>query len=261
MLNTLGNVPRRRNSTPAFVYILPVFVQSMSMSDVEDSDTEPAKRSVAKTNLTFLLNGVDPRDLAGDGTSLVDFDTVSEAGGVRDEAPSSRDLALEGERLSKEGDYKRAISLFESALEMGTDDLQLMSVLWSLLGNAHFYLGDYEKAVLCHAHDLAICDELKDDRSHAQAYCNLAIANKKQGYVERARLCYERYLAVCEKLEDERSRSKAYRSLGDIHLTLGRLKLQRDSKSEDSCEARGHLMKAAEYFEQHLENTKEQQNR
>ena len=231
------------------------------MSDVEESDTEPAKRSVTKTNLTFLLDGVDPRDLAGDGTSLVDFDTVSEAGGVRDEAPSCRDLALEGERLSKESHHKRAVPLFESALEMGTDDLQLVSVLWSLLGNAHFYLGDYEKAVLCHAHDLAVSEELKDDRSQAQAYYNLAIANKKQGYVERARVCYERYLDVCEKLEDERSRSKAYRSLGDLHLTLGRLKLQRDSKLEDCCEAREHLMKAEEYFEQHLEHTKEQQNR
>ena len=233
----------------------------MVMSDIEDSDTEHAKRSVAKTNLTFMLDGVDPRDLAGDGLSLVDFDTVSEAGGVRDDAPSCRDLALEGERLSKQGDYKQAIPLFESALEIGSDDLQLLSVLWSLLGNAHFFVGDYEKAVICHAHDLAVCDELGDDRSQAQAYCNLALANKKQGFVERARLCYERYLEACEKLEDARSRSKAYRSLGDLHLTLGRLKRQRDSKLEDSSEAREHLMKAAEYFEQHLEHAKEQQNR
>lgn len=73
------------------------------------------------------------------------------------------------------------------------------------------------------------------------------------GYLERAKLCYESYLEICELLEDRRSISKANHNLGDLHLTLGRLKLQRDGKLENSPEGRDHLSIAAMYFEKHLE--------
>ena len=228
------------------------------MSDVEDFEVEQSRPSVTKTSLTFLLEGIDPRDLAADGLSLLDFpDSDSEAGGVR-EAPTCQELAIEGESLTKQGEHKEAIPLLESALELGTDDLQLLSALWSLLGNAHFYLGNYDKAAQCHAHDLAICNELGDERNQAQAYCNLGIANRKTGYLQRAKLCYERYLDVCERIDDSRSKSKAHHNLGDLHLTLARLKLEREGSTIDNCpEAKEHLQNAAEYFEKHLEYVKE----
>ena len=229
------------------------------MSDVEDfSEVEHSKTSVTKASLTFLLEGVDPRDLAGDGISLVSF-TDSEAGGVR-EAPTCQELAIEGECLTKQGEHRQAIPLLEAALEKGPEDLQLRSVLWSLLGNAHFYVGDYQKAALCHMHDLAICYELGDERSQAQAYCNMGIAHRKTGYLQRAKLCYERYLDICEKLKDSRSRSKAFHNLGDLELTLARLDLARKDErgeEEDSPEAREHLQKASTYFERHLSYVKE----
>lgn len=236
-----------------------------ALSDPDNySGLEQSKPSVTKTSLSFLLDGIDPRDLTADGISLISF-TGSYAdseigGGVRD-APTCQELAIEGERLTKQGDHKLAIPLLESALELGTQDLQLLSVLWSLLGNAHFYLGDFEKAALCHQHDLAICNELGDARNQAQAYCNLGIANRKTGYLQRAKVCYERYLEISEKIEDSRSRSKAHHNLGDLHLTLGRLKLQRDKKLENSPDAREHLNKAKEYFTKHLEFIRETQNK
>lgn len=233
------------------------------MSDLEDFDVEHGRPSVTKTSLTFLLAGIDPRDLAADGLSLMEFaDSDSEAGGGVREAPTCQELAIEGESLTKQGEHKEAIPLLESALELGSEDPQLLSALWSLLGNAHFYLGHYDKAMLCHEHDLAICSELGDDRNQAQAYCNLGIANRKTGYLQRAKLCYERYLETCERLEDERSKSKAHHNLGDLHLTLARLKLERKNASVEDCsEATEHLKKAAEYFEAHLEYVKELENK
>ena len=233
------------------------------MSDVEDfSEVEHSKQSVTKNSLTFLLEGIDPRDLAADGLSLISFpDSDSELGGGVREAPTCQELAIEGECLTKEGNHKEAVPLLESALELGTEDLQLLSVLWSLLGNAHFYLGDYEKAALCHQHDLAICNELGDERNQAQAYCNLGIANRKTGYLQRAKLCYERYLDICEKLDDGRSKSKAHHNLGDLHLTLAKLKLQRDHKLEHSPEAKEHLQQSANYFKKHLEHVQETNNK
>ena len=234
---------------------------SGDLSEDDDFQVEYSKPSVTKASLTFLLEGIDPRDLAGDGLSLMDFESDSEGGGGVREAPTCQELAIEGECLTKQGEHRDAIPLLESALELGSDDLQLVSVLWSLLGNAHFYLGDYTKAALCHEHDLAICSELGDERNQAQAYCNLGIANRKTGYLQRARLCYERYLDICEKIDDSRSISKAHHNLGDLHLTLARLKLRRGGKLEECPEAREHLLKAAECFELHLAFVKENQTK
>ena len=77
------------------------------------------------------------------------------------------------------------------------------------------------------------------------------------GYLQRAKACYEFYLDICEKLEESRSISKANHNLGELHLSLARLKLQRDGGLEESAEAREHLDKAAEYFERHLEHVTE----
>jgi G-protein signaling modulator 2 len=167
--------------------------------------------------------------------------------------PSCQDLAIEGERLSKQGDYAEAIPVLEAAIETGTCDMQLLSVLWSLLGNAHFYQGDYETAIKCHSHDLAICCETNDEKSKAQAYCNLGISQRKSGFLKKAKLCYESYLELCEQLEDRRSISKANHNLGDLHLTLGKLKIQRDGGMENSPEGRDDLASASMYIEKHLE--------
>ena len=152
------------------------------MSSQEDYEVEQTSHIVTKNSLgSFLLDGIDTKNLNADALSaIIDFDDYSDAGGVR-EAPTCQELAMEGETLTKQGDHREAIPLLESALELGSDDTQLHSVLWSLLGNAHFYLGDHEKAILCHSHDLAICCELQDEKSKAQAYCNLGIAHRKQG--------------------------------------------------------------------------------
>lgn len=139
-------------------------------------------RRTKNTLGNFHMDSVDPRNISADTLSaIVDLELEGEgSGGIR-ENPTCEELAMEGENLTKQGEYKEAIPLLETALGMETDDSQLHSVLWSLLGNAHFYLGEYEKAVLCHSHDLAICCGLQDEKSKAQAYCNLGIAHRKQG--------------------------------------------------------------------------------
>ncbi len=44
----------------------------------------------------------------------------------------------------------------EAALAEGTDDLRTLSAIYSQLGNAYFYLGDYLKALEYHRHDLTL---------------------------------------------------------------------------------------------------------
>ena len=64
------------------------------------------------------------------------------------------DLALQGERLCNVGDCGSGVQFFEAAMQVGTDDLNTLSAIYSQLGNAYFYLNDYVKALEYHKHDL-----------------------------------------------------------------------------------------------------------
>jgi len=66
------------------------------------------------------------------------------------------ELALEGERLCKTGDCRSGVAFFEAAIQAGCDDLKTLSAIYSQLGNAYFYLGDYAKAMNFHKHDLTL---------------------------------------------------------------------------------------------------------
>lgn len=66
------------------------------------------------------------------------------------------ELALEGERLCKGGDCRAGVAFFEAALRAGTDDLRTLSAVYSQLGNAFFYLGEYDKAMEYHKLDLTV---------------------------------------------------------------------------------------------------------
>ena len=66
------------------------------------------------------------------------------------------ELALEGERLCKCGDFAGGIAFFEAAIKVGTTDMRTLSAIYSQLGNAYFYLNNYEKALNFHQLDLAI---------------------------------------------------------------------------------------------------------
>lgn len=69
---------------------------------------------------------------------------------------SCLELALEGERLCKVGDFRAGVSFFEAAIQVGTEDLQVLSAIYSQLGNAYFHLHDYAKALEFHRHDLTL---------------------------------------------------------------------------------------------------------
>lgn len=69
---------------------------------------------------------------------------------------SCLELALEGERLCKAGDFKAGAAFFEAAVQVGTEDLKTLSAIYSQLGNAYFYLHEYAKALEYHHHDLTL---------------------------------------------------------------------------------------------------------
>lgn len=69
---------------------------------------------------------------------------------------SCLELALEGERLCKVGDFNGGVAFFEAAVKCGTNDMKTLSAIYSQLGNAYFYLGNYSKAMEYHKLDLSV---------------------------------------------------------------------------------------------------------
>lgn len=82
------------------------------------------------------------------------------------------ELALEGERLCKAGDFKGGTAFFEAAVQVGTDDLKTLSAIYSQLGNAYFYLKEYGKALEYHGHDLTLARYRQSDKhKHSVCFC------------------------------------------------------------------------------------------
>jgi G-protein signaling modulator 2 len=67
---------------------------------------------------------------------------------------SCLELALEGERLCKSGDCRAGVRCFESAVQVGTSNLRILSAIYSQLGNAYFYLQEYDQSLEYHRYDL-----------------------------------------------------------------------------------------------------------
>ena len=85
--------------------------------------------------------------------------SLADSAGVsveRMDSVSCIELALEGERLCKTGDFKAGIAFFDAALKCGQPELKTVSAIYSQLGNAWFYLGDYRNALRFHKLDLNI---------------------------------------------------------------------------------------------------------
>ena len=48
------------------------------------------------------------------------------------------------------------MTMFLRVSQAGTDDLKTLTAIYSQLGNAYFYLGEYSKAMQYHKHDLTL---------------------------------------------------------------------------------------------------------
>lgn len=143
---------------------------------------------------------------------------------------SCLELALEGERLCKVGDYRAGVSFFEAAIQVGTEDLQVLSAIYSQLGNAYFHLHDYAKAQEFHRHDLTLTRwglQQKLRRAHsvamlltlaqrnllgrtigdllgeAKASGNLGNTLKVLGRFDEAVVCCQRHLDISRDLNDK----------------------------------------------------------
>uniref|UniRef100_A0A336KTZ8 CSON011532 protein n=1 Tax=Culicoides sonorensis TaxID=179676 RepID=A0A336KTZ8_CULSO len=163
------------------------------------------------------------------------------------------ELALEGERLCKSGDCRAGVAFFQAAISSGTNDLRTLSAIYSQLGNAYFYLGDYQKAMQYHKLDLTLARSMDDRLGEAKSSGNLGNTLKVMGRFEEAVICCERHLKIASELGDKLSEGRALYNLGNVYHAKGKeLRQKDDSSGEFSDEIKAALNKAIEFYQKNL---------
>lgn len=164
------------------------------------------------------------------------------------------ELALEGEKLCKAGKCRDGVAFFEAALQSGTDDFRTLSAIYSQLGNAYFYLGDYVKAMQYHKHDLTLARTMGDRLGEAKASGNLGNTLKVMGKFEEAVICCRRHLEICKEHKDRVGEGRALYNLGNVYHAKGKHigRLGHQDPGEFPEEVKALFEKAVEYYEENM---------
>ncbi|KAM9326446.1 G-protein-signaling modulator 2 [Gastrophryne carolinensis] len=167
---------------------------------------------------------------------------------------SCLELALEGERLCKVGDCRAGVSFFEAAVQVGTEDLKTLSAIYSQLGNAYFYLHEYNKALEYHHHDLTLARTIGDRLGEAKASGNLGNTLKVLGNFEEAILYCERHLEISQELHDKVGEARALYNLGNVYHAKGKCLACTGTRDpgEFPEEVKLALQKAVDFYEANL---------
>lgn len=163
-------------------------------------------------------------------------------------------LALEGEKLCKAGNCRDGVAFFEAALQAGTDDFRTLSAIYSQLGNAYFYMGDYVKAMQYHKHDLTLARTMGDRLGEAKASGNLGNTLKVMGKFEEAVICCRRHLEICQEHRDRVGEGRALYNLGNVYHAKGKHigRLSHQDPGEFPEEVKDLFEKAVQYYEQNM---------
>lgn len=105
--------------------------------------------------------------------------------------------------MCKAGDCKSGVAFFQAAIQAGTGDMRILSAIYSQLGNAYFYLGDYEKAMEYHNLDLAMARTMGDKLGEAKSSGNLGNTLKVMGHFDEAMICCKRHLEISREIGDK----------------------------------------------------------
>ncbi|KAK2835206.1 hypothetical protein Q5P01_015690 [Channa striata] len=142
---------------------------------------------------------------------------------------SCLDLALEGERLCKTGDYRAGVSFFESAIQITTKPLEY------------------------HRHDLTLTRTIGDELGEAKASGNLGNTLKLLGRYDEAVVCCQRHLDITRAIYDKVGQARALYNFGNVYHAKGKSSCWTGAEpGEFPEEARIALRKAAQYYEANL---------
>ncbi|XP_057211496.1 G-protein-signaling modulator 1b isoform X2 [Triplophysa rosa] len=167
---------------------------------------------------------------------------------------SCLELALEGERLCKAGDFKGGTAFFEAAVQVGTEDLKTLSAIYSQLGNAYFYLKEYAKALEYHRHDLTLARTIGDRIGEGKASGNLGNTLKVLGRYDEAAVCCQRHLDISQEQGDKVGEARALYNMGNVFHAKGKQQLWGSSQDPGDLhpDVSDTLQRATAFYEMNL---------
>ncbi|XP_070811630.1 G-protein-signaling modulator 1 [Pituophis catenifer annectens] len=173
---------------------------------------------------------------------------------------SCLELALEGERACKAGDFPSGAAFFEHAVQVGTEDLKTLSAIYSQLGNAYFYLKDYAKALEYHKHDLTLARTIGDRIGEGKASGNLGNTLKILSQFDEALVCCQRHLDISQEQGDKVGEARALYNIGNVYHAKGKealWTLPQEEPGQLPQEIQEALQKASEFYKKNLSLVKE----
>lgn len=172
------------------------------------------------------------------------------------------ELALEGERLCKTGDFKNGVRFFEEAIKVGTNDDRTLSAIYSQLGNAYFYMEDYQKALEYHKLDVELVHNTRDEIAEAKACGNLGNTYKMLGKFDEALVYCRRYYEISNRLNDSVGKGRALYNLGNVYHTQGKRMIGASDQEpgELSNDIKDSLKRAIKCYEENLGVVRELQD-
>lgn len=172
---------------------------------------------------------------------------------------SCLELALEGERLCKAGDFKGGTAFFEAAVQVGTEDLKTLSAIYSQLGNGYFYLKEYGKALEYHRHDLTLARTIGDRIGEGKASGNLGNTLKVLGQYDEAAVCCQRHLDISQEQGDKVGEARALYNIGNVFHAKGKQRLWGFAQNPGDLpsDVRDTLQRATAFYEMNLSLVKE----
>uniref|UniRef100_A0A8C7IML6 G protein signaling modulator 1b n=1 Tax=Oncorhynchus kisutch TaxID=8019 RepID=A0A8C7IML6_ONCKI len=167
---------------------------------------------------------------------------------------SCLELALEGERLCKAGDFKGGTAFFEASVQVGTEDLKTLSAIYSQLGNAYFYLKEYGKALEYHRHDLTLARTIGDRIGEGKASGNLGNTLKVLGRFDEAAVCCQRHLDISQEQGDKVGEARALYNIGNVFHAKGKQQLWGCTQDPGDLppDVRDTLQRATGFYELNL---------
>ena len=131
-------------------------------------------------------------------------------------------LTCLGNVYSKQGDYVKALSVYEDSLEYSTvyGDLVLICRALSNLGRTELCNNNEQKAIMWHHQHLTIAKESGNKMEEAEAYGDLGQAYFKTGAYDQSLMFYQQLLLV----NDMTLKSRAYGGMGHANVAMGNLR-------------------------------------
>jgi tetratricopeptide (TPR) repeat protein len=121
------------------------------------------------------------------------------------------------------GQYERAIAFYQQSLDIAKEigDIRGESNSLNNLGNAYDSLGQYQRAIAFHQQSLDIAKDIRDIQGESNSLNNLGNAYYSLGQYERAIAFYQQSLDIAKEIGDIRGESNSLGNLGNAYKSLG----------------------------------------